>query len=362
MEVENNDAVLIPGQCIRPPGNKEIATKLLKELYNLTALSVTDLNAYDDRNYHVICDGSHTNPHITNISECGYVLKIVNSLDSKKEHVIEAQTDMLIFLNKREITCPLPVKNVHGLYHTLVELNADGCTGDYVVRLLVYRPGELLRHVPITGELLRNVGSFTAKLSNVLLNFSHSAYNEHKTMWMLNSVPKLRQFTYAVKNALERELAHQVILAFEKEVLEIDLRLEHGMIHGDLNEQNLVVSSNGREIAAVIDFGDSHRTSLIFELAITLCYMILQAGDIAMGKHVIEGYQDIRKLTEPEKKILKTTVCARLCQSLVMGAYSHLYDPQNDYLLSTQKSGWTLLKKLWPLSQDAILRNWGLTD
>ncbi|XP_076631996.1 hydroxylysine kinase [Colletes latitarsis] len=356
------DLVLTPGQRIRPPGSDRLASDLLEKLYGLKATRVIELNAYDDRNYHVVCENLSLNPHATTISEHGYVLKIVNSLDSRKGHVIDAQTEMLIFLNQRNVSCPDPVKNVNGTYHSLEKLDVDGFTGSYVVRLLVYRPGELLHRVPITGELLRNVGSFTAKLDDVLTGFSHPAYDDHNTLWMLTSVPRLRQFTYAVNNALEKTLANQVIQTFEQDVLRVTSQLEQGIIHGDLNEQNIVMSPNGRDIAAVIDFGDAHRTCLIFELAIALCYMILQSGDVAMGKHVIEGYQVVRKLTDLEKSILKVTVCARICQSLVMGAYSHIHDPQNEYLLVTQKSGWSLLKKLWPLDRDEVLRIWGLSD
>lgn len=360
--MEDKNAVLMPGQLIRPPTNKQIALNLLEQYYGLKASSVTELNAYDDRNYHVICQESHENPHIKLISKHGYVLKIVNSLDSRNSHVIEAQTEMLIYLNHQNINCPLPVKNLRGSYYSLVKLKVDGSADSYAIRLLVYQPGELLNKVSVTSELLRNVGNFTARLDNILMGFSHPAYNNHKSLWMLTSVPKLRQFTYALRNTHERDLAHEVISVFEEEVLQVTSQLEQGIIHGDLNEQNIVVSSNGREINAVIDFGDSHRTCLIFELAITLCYMILQSGDVAMGKYVLEGYQDVRKLTDLEKEILKITVCARLCQSLVMGAYSHLHDPQNEYLLHTQKSGWSLLKKLWSLSQDEVLQSWGLLD
>lgn len=361
MDMENKDNMLIPGQRIRPPGNKQKVLQLLEELYGLKTLTISELNAYDDRNYHVICEKTHTNPHITIINKYGYVLKIVNSLDSQKTHIIEAQTEMLIFLHQQGINCPLPVKNIHGLYYTLVKMNNE-YSENYAVRLLVYQSGELLHRVSITGDLLRNVGNFVARLDNILMTFSHPAYNHHKTLWMLNSVPQLHQFIYAIKNVFEKDLAHQVIIAFEKDVLQITSQLEQGMIHGDLNEQNLVMSSNGKEIFAVIDFGDAHRTCLIFELAIALCYIIIQTGDIAMGKYVIEGYQDIRKLTDLEKKILKVCVCARICQSLIMGAYSYLHDPQNEYLLTTQKSGWSLLKKLWPLTQDDVLRNWGLIN
>ncbi|XP_053983885.1 hydroxylysine kinase [Hylaeus volcanicus] len=360
--MEKEDIILTPGQRIRPPGGDQLASDLLQKLYGLKTTLVTELNAYDDRNYRVLCEDLPSNPHIPSISKHGYVLKIVNSLDSRKTQVIEAQTEMLIFLNQRNVICPEPVKNLNGSYYSLEKLKANGSTDSYAVRLLVYRPGELLHRVPITGELLRHVGRFTANLDQVLTGFSHPAYDDHSTLWMLTSVPKLRQFTYAVSDALQRTLAHQVIHAFEQNVLLAIPQLEQGVIHGDLNEQNIVISPNGRDIAAVIDFGDSHRACLIFELAIALCYMILQAGDLAMGKHVVEGYQEVRKLTDLEKSILKVTVSARICQSLVMGAYSHIHDPQNEYLLITQKSGWSLLKKLWPLDQEEVLRIWGLMD
>ena len=359
--MEGVDGVLTPGQQIRPPGSKQIASDLLEKLYGLKTISVTELNAYDDRNYRVICQELKGNPAAAT-GEYDYVLKIINSLDSRKGGVIDAQNEMLMFLNQRDIKCPLPVRNLNGTYYSLEKLGGDGTTESYAVRLLVYRPGELLHRVPITGGLLRNVGRFTAKLGKVLAGFSHPAYDDHRTLWMLTSVPKLRQFTYALKNAFERDLAHQVILAFEKGVLQVTSQLEQGIIHGDLNEHNIVMCPNGTEISAVIDFGDSHRASLIFELAIVLCYMILQAGDLEMGKHVVEGYQEVRKLAELEKRVLKVTVCARICQSLVMGAYSHLHDPQNEYLLATQKSGWILLKQLWPLSEEEVLRKWALMD
>ncbi|XP_076279380.1 hydroxylysine kinase-like isoform X3 [Lasioglossum baleicum] len=362
IKMEVKEDVLKPGQRIRPPGSEHIVSVLLEKLYGLKVTKITELNAYDDRNFYIICENLHKNPHIDSVSEDGYVLKIVNSLDSRKSHVVDAQNEMLIFLNERHITCPLPVKNVNGEYYSFETLSAQNSEESYAVRLLVYRPGALLHRVPITSDLLRNVGRFTGKLDNILKGFSHSAYDDHTTLWMLTSVPKLRQFTHAVNDAFRRDLVHQVIEAFEKDVLRVISELEQGVIHGDLNEQNIVMSPNGMDITAVIDFGDSHRTCLIFELAIALCYMMLQAGDMEMGKYVIDGYQDFRKLTELEKKILKVTVCARMCQSLVMGAYSYLHDPQNDYLLITQKSGWALLKNLWPVSQEEVLRKWGLAN
>lgn len=359
--MEYNDTLLIPGQHIRPSVTEEMVVALLEQLYGMRVTSVRELNAYDDRNYHVVCDGTPANPHAINLEKTGYVLKVINSLDSRKTDVIEAQTELMIFLNQRDICCPSPVKNVNGEYFSLETLKSENTMEKYAVKLLVYRPGESLYHVKITDELLRKIGSFTARIDEILTDFNHPAYDDHKSLWMLTSVPRVQQFIYAIKSPLDKQLVHDVIASFQKEVLPIVSQLEQTIIHGDLNEHNIIVSPDGKDVVAVIDFGDVHRTCRVFELAIVLCYMILQTTDVGMGRYVVEGYEKIKKLTDVEKKILKMSVCARICQSLVMGAYSHLHDPENQYLLSTQKTGWMLLKRLWPMSQGDIMQAWGLT-
>lgn len=358
--MEYNDTLLIPGQRIRPPVTEEMAVALLERLYGMRTTSVRELDAYDDRNYHVLCDETHANPHVTSTEKAGYVLKVINSLDSRKTDVIEAQTELMIFLNQRNVCCPLPVRNMSGAYFSLENLKSDNTMEKYAVRLMIYRPGEILHNVKTTDKLLHKVGNFTAKIDEILVGFNHPAYDNHRTLWMLTSVPRMQQFTYAIKSSLDKQLVHDVIVTFHKEVLPIMDQLEQGIIHGDLNEHNIIMSPDGEDIAAVIDFGDCQRACRIFELAIVLCYMILQAANVEMGRHVVEGYEKVRKLTDVEKRILKISVCARMCQSLVMGAYSYLHDPENRYLLSTQKTGWTLLKRLWPMSQKDVMQAWGL--
>lgn len=56
--------------------------------------------------------------------------------------------------------------------------------------------------------------------------------------------------------------------------------------------------------------------------------------------------------------LLQVCVAARLCQSVVLGAYSHTMDPNNDYLLTTQSNGWKMLEKLWPISAKELDEFW----
>lgn len=350
--------VLQPGQVIRPKVDKNVAVDLVQRMYGLKVKHIVELNAYDDKNFHVVCKEDFDNPWISEVARDGYVLKVTNSLDSKKTSFVGGQTDLLIFLNENGISCPFPVKNLKNRFYSLEMF--EGGTWKHIVRLLTYKPGGILDHVEISDELLADVGQFTAKLDESLKKFHHPAYEEHRTLWMLGAVPKLRDFLYAVKDADKRLIVNEVIDKFEVDVLASLDQLEAGIIHGDINEQNIIVDETGNKVSAVLDLGDSQKSYLIFELAIATCYMILKAKDIARGKYLLEGYQRVRKLPEVEKKILKICVCARLCQSLVLGAYSHLNDPQNEYLLLTQKSGWSLLEKLWPMADEETLRIWEL--
>ncbi|XP_015601077.1 hydroxylysine kinase [Cephus cinctus] len=353
------EILLTPGQRIKPTVDTSLAINLVNKLYSLTVTSVTELNSYDDKNFHVICKATHENPWIDQIAEDGYVLKIMNSLDSRNTEIIQGQNQLMIFLNDNDLTCSHPVKNIKGAYYSLETLEED--KEKYAVRLLVYRPGILLCRATMTAELLRKVGSLAGNVDELLKKFHHPAYENHKTLWMLTSLPRLREFIYVIVNSEDRQLVVEVIEKFENDVLNRIDELDRGIIHGDLNEQNILVNENGKDIVAVIDFADTQKSCLVFELAIATCYMMLHAQDLAMGRHVLKGYQEVRDLNKMEKSILKVCICARFCQSLVLGVYTYLNDPQNEYLLITQKNGWKLLKKLWNMNDDEVREIWDLS-
>lgn len=76
---DESKAVLKPGEKVQPDVSKEEAGRLLKRLYGMSAIKVEELSSYDDKNFHIHVDTSSE----VNLSENGYVLKILNSLDSK---------------------------------------------------------------------------------------------------------------------------------------------------------------------------------------------------------------------------------------------------------------------------------------
>ena len=86
-----NDAMeLTPGQLIRPVMDCNKAVQLVDSLYGFKVLDVHELDSYDDRNFHVrVSPKDHCNRHVQQISRHGYVLKVMNAIDSLRSHVGE---------------------------------------------------------------------------------------------------------------------------------------------------------------------------------------------------------------------------------------------------------------------------------
>lgn len=121
---------------------------------------------------------------------------------------------------------------------------------------------------------------------------------------------------------------------------------------------NMIIKDN--KILGVIDVGDVVYSFTIFDFAIALCYLILhefndnnaKLSDVQI-KSFVEAYEkQYRILNEFEISIIHTCVCARICQSLVLGKKSSQRDLSNNYILSTQKNGWRALEELINIKED----------
>ena len=197
-----------------------------------------------------------------------------------------------------------------------------------------------------------------------LASFKHPGYDNRNSIWYLSSIPDVRQFLFAVEDEGRRKLAEEIIDEFCKTVKPAEDQLEKSIIHGDFNEQNILCRENSEgqdEIFSVIDFGDSNYNPLLYELCISIMYMMTKCSLISpnmAGAHVIAGYIQHRELSLLERRLVRTCVAARYVQSLVMGAYSYCQDPGNDYLLITSKTGWQTLTTFWELPQAELYSQW----
>lgn len=182
-------------------------------------------------------------------------------------------------------------------------------SGDHIVRLLEFIPGKTLEQISPTPELFIDCGKYVATLGRALKNFYHPIYNTHKNLWHLQYFVELSQFLFVVKDTHKKQLIREVINEFRQTVLPFDGQLEKGIIHGDFNERNILVEDENSswKVKGILDFGDSHKSCYVYDLAIAMVYMILQAKSIDAGKFVIEGYNLVRKIPNIEYSLLKVT-------------------------------------------------------
>lgn len=191
------------------------------------------------------------------------------------------------------------------------------------------------------------------------------AYETHKTTWQLQSVPKLRDFLYVLQDHSRKEIIEEIINEFETIVLTKIDNFDAQIIHGDFNEQNLVVEpcniGTDYKVKGIIDFGDTNKSPVLFEVGIALTYMLLQAKHFESGGIFLAGFESIYPLKPETKQYLKYCVAARLAQSLVLGTYTHSLDPSNEYVLVTQEQGWKLIEELWRCQFEHIDEIWKIS-
>lgn len=97
---KNSSKILQSGDVIKPEIDDETVKALAERLYGISCLELKELNGYDDKNYKITEDTNMKNPLITKHCPYGYVLKIMNSMDSEKLSLVEAQTEIMLFLGE----------------------------------------------------------------------------------------------------------------------------------------------------------------------------------------------------------------------------------------------------------------------
>ena len=211
------------------------------------------------------------------------------------------------------------------------------------------------------------------------MNFYHAFQGFHhagvgslvKREWDLSQLFALESYIMmASQSERELEVLQNVYKNFIKEVIPQLGHLEKHVIHGDLNDDNILVvpscNGNGHEIASVLDFGDVSLSYRVFDIAICMMYMILlrvKQGDphkeaIRAVGHLLSGYQSINSLTELELSLLYWSVAGRLFQSTLIGRCKQSLEPENVYLSQVSKIGFDVLSSYILATKEEVLHSW----
>ena len=396
----------------KPIATQERAKWLAKELFGLSVQdgTIKDLDSYDDRNFYFravterkelveAADG-----HAAEGGACHYVLKVHNGVESLNPGFIECQNLAMDAVRAKcaGVWCPRALPSVEGWAITYAEQPlANETERRHAIRLLPFKPGQLLGGVIADAPLLADLGAVCAKVTCALATFDHP--DAHRTfIWDLAQCLAVRPLLKHLDPSEPERLAlvSAVLDEFEATVLPLGKSgaLASGIIHGDINDQNVLIGpaqahAEGEElvgedgelmpvdkdrlaVAGVIDFGDMCYSWRINEIAICVAYALIalhydKGGDEAVTKvgdeskvrkgeemseleaamvmssaYAAEMTKQGNKLSEAEWTVLPTLIACRIAVSLTLGSYSSAQDPTNEYLKLTLLPGLKALRNL----------------
>ena len=193
-----------------------------------------------------------------------------------------------------------------------------------------------------------------------------------KQEWDLAQLNILERYiSIASQDISEFNLLQHVYKKFVNGVIPKLGDLDKHVIHGDLNDENVLVvptqrGDDSHEIAGILDFGETSDSYRAFEVAICMAYIIMrrvQQGDahqeaIRAAGHVLRGYQSVYSLSHSDLELLYWSVAARFLQTCVIGRYKQSLEPENLYLSQTCQLGLKILSSFNAFSADETLNYW----
>ncbi|XP_074656676.1 hydroxylysine kinase-like [Tubulanus polymorphus] len=357
--------------------------RFIVDIYGFQPVEIRPFSGgFDDANFYV--------KHENGIDE--FVLKILNSRQSREPSQTVARVGVMNYLVDCGIRAPKIIQTKHTRqFYTITDIQyqADGktmnevesnCSNDSLPggecgesgRHLIWLQNYILGiaydsdHVETTLQLYFEIGKFASSLHKHLLNCADSLKSTLNVIgeWSLMNVVNQRYLLKSVRNIKQRELLDEIVTQFERVVVPQLARCRASIVHGDLNDENLLLTRDNSDrwrLECFIDYGDCIYSYTILDIAIAIMYFTCfnKGHDIFdIVRNILAGYLSNLDIAETDRSVLRICICARYAQSLMMGINTFEEDKTKTYALKIPTIGWSRLEKLWNATADEQSKWW----
>ncbi|WP_452598874.1 aminotransferase class III-fold pyridoxal phosphate-dependent enzyme [Pontimicrobium sp. MEBiC01747] len=273
----------------------------------------------------------------------GYILKI--SRPDENENYLNFQQQLLQFVEKngKKLIAPKVIKDKNG--NTISEI-LDHKGRKRKVRLLTWVSGRVWSNVnPQLDDLRYSLGEQCGLLTKALQGFNHAEAHRNFEWDITQSL-----WTKEYLNLFSLE-EKKMLSSFQEQfetVQDTYSKLRKAVVHNDANDNNIIVSNTliNPVVKAAIDYGDAIYTQIINDLAISCAYCVMHHNNpLQAALPIVKGYHSTFSLQEEELKYLYITIAMRLVISVTKSAINKQKEPDNTYLLISEKPAWEVLKK-----------------
>jgi 4-aminobutyrate aminotransferase-like enzyme/Ser/Thr protein kinase RdoA (MazF antagonist) len=300
---------------------------IARDLYGLSG-SLAPLDSERDQNFR-LTEGDGTS----------WVLKIAN--EAEDSQALAFQAALLRHVQAVDPDLPLP--------HLRPTLAGDdlGKAGEHFVRLVSWLPGQLFSGCQKTPGLHDSLGESLGRLDRALQSFGHPG--AHRLFdWDIKQAGRSRARLDFIEDSKQRAILEHFLGRFETKVAPRLVRLRAQVIHGDANDNNLLVDGAvGRRITGLIDFGDAIHSATIGELAVACAYAELdEAAPIDVAGRIAAAYHGAYPLQSDELDLLFDVIAMRLVTSVTLSASRRERAKDNAYLSISEAPAWAMLERL----------------
>ena len=311
---------------------------ILSAAYRVDAAEISELKGdinYTNRKYLV-----------TAADDRRYILK---EYIDKDESIVSGEEARIIneASGSLRFSLPVTIPAING------ELFYSSSGTDY--RLAAFIEGTFLAESEGRHNQAFILGAAIAELNIALLPIKSSIISSRRIFWDLNHA----EMSLNDRHYLSSRVRKYVDAAFEdyiSDVIPLRHTLRHALIHGDLNDFNILLDKSG--ITGFIDFGDMVFSPLVNDVAIAAAYIMMGAGDpLEVLAELTGGYNSVHPLEESELEILPVLIRSRLAVSLCNSARLRSQKLANDYTLVSEEPASHLLEWFSTVSPIAIREN-----
>lgn len=361
-------------KLLKPNLSEAMAIDLVETLYGLKVIEIKSMISFNDQNFRIQVSKEHQNPYISDISEDGYTLKIINTFKSSLEGHIDSMHSALNHLSEKELRVPLPVQNLEGntwQLETVPLLNEDKepCEGNKCgIHLLTFVTGIPLQQLEINDEILYDWGALLAKFHNATEDLECKVLKKKPILYSLEHVPDIKRYMDILPEE-HCKFILDILNKYEPEIIKCSEELPKGFLHGDFNHLNILARENLKSnfqqylVDGILDFEDMHYGTYVWDIGLMLTHVMTECYDmdiIEAGGHTLAGYLSQRSLSDEEFSFLKMCIECRYAQSWVVCAYSSTLDPNNSYVSKCSESDtkYEMLQFLSEISNETLQRKW----
>ncbi|MFJ4821506.1 phosphotransferase [Streptomyces sp. NPDC088801] len=284
-----------------------------------------------------------------------YLVKV--SPPDEAEAVVALQTAAMRYLETA--AAHLPVQRVKltadGDDHVTIRLN-DGRTR--ILRVFDFVEGQVLADTNPDAERLARAGEMLGLIDVALRPFTHPA-DRRGLAWDIRHFHQLTELVEHTPSAEHRQLAQSVFRLFGENVTPRLSDLEAQVIHGDFSPYNIVVDPKSDHfVTGVIDFGDTVRSAVIFDPAVSMANLLGRTPDHPWRDACAfaAGYQRKRPIRASELPLLPVAALARLTlRALITNWRAERAPERREYLLGHAKNDWTNLERSLTVSLDDVV-------